>query len=737
MIRNFKRWTAGAILLAVLVAFPGLAQPPRPGSAELPVSRVVLFSSGVGYFQREGQVDGNARIDLQFHSYNINDLLKSLVLQDQGGGQISTVTYDNRDPIDKTLKSFAIDLTSNPSMGQLLQQVRGEKVEVVSYGEQGKQGQPASITGVIVSIQHHKKPVGQGQVADSEQLNLLTSDGLEGVSLDTVQKVRFLKPELEKEFRQALEVLATAHDKQKKTVSLNFLGSGKRGVRVGYVTESPIWKTSYRLSLDKEGKDNKAFLQGWAIVENTTDEDWNNVSMGLVSGRPISFQMDLYEPLYMPRPVVEPELFASLRPQTYSGDMSRPMMGGFGQGGGLGGGLGFQGRQVGGPGGGLGAIGQGLGVGGEPANKTRKKSRGEGKGNQTQQQNQHLRGIYTVESSNAEKDLSFQEGVVSAAVATELGEYFKYELEQPVSLSRQKSALIPIVNGPVETSRVSIYNEEVHAKFPLLGLRFKNTTGLHLMQGPITVFEANTYAGDGHIGDLQPNETRLVSYAVDLGTEVAPETPNPADHLTAVKAYKGVIYATHKVRHTKVYTIKNRSPHERLVLVEHPYRAELSLLKPEKPAERARDVYRFEVKAEPNKPVKLEVVEEEQRVDQLVLSNIDDETVRVFVRGTVSSAKVKTALEEALKLKEQLAQTKGEIAKEEQALQVIEKDQARMRANMERVPQTSEAYKRYLKKFDDQETEIEKRRAVIAKLQEKMEGQRKSYETFIMNLNVE
>jgi hypothetical protein len=327
--------------------------------------------------------------------------------------------------------------------------------------------------------------------------------------------------------------------------------------------------------------------------------------------------------------------------------------------------------------------------------------------------------------------------VASAAVATELGEYFKYELEQPVSLPRQKSALLPIVNGPVEADKVSIYNEAVHAKFPLMGLRLKNTTGLHLMQGPVTVFDQGAYAGDARITDLQPKETRLLSYAVDLGTEVAPEVPQPADSLTAVKAYKGILYATHKVRHTKVYTIKNRSEHPRVVLLEHPYRADLNLLKPEKPSERTRDVYRFEVKVDPGQVVKREVVEEQQRVDQVALTNSDDETVRFFVRGTVASPKVKAALEKALGLKAQLAQTQAEIRAEEEALAVIEKDQARMRANMERVPQTSQAYKRYLQKFDDQETEIEKRRATVTKLQHKADGQRKDYEAFLLNLNVE
>src|SRR5262249_17963343 len=165
------------------------------------------------------------------------------------------------------------------------------------------------------------------------------------------------------------------------------------------------------------------------------------------------------------------------------------------------------------------------------------------------------------------------------------GEYFQYQIEHPVTLSRQKSALLPIVNAPVESSRVSIYNEAVQSKYPLLGLRFKNTTGLHLMQGPITVFDTNSYAGDARISDLQPNETRLVSYSVDLGTEVQAESPNPAQSLLSVKIFKGILHGTHKIRHTKNYTIKNRSEQERVVLVEHPYQPQFTLVAPEKSSE--------------------------------------------------------------------------------------------------------------------------------------------------------
>jgi hypothetical protein len=690
-------------------ACPVFARPPR---AELPLQRIVLFSSGVGYFQREGKVDGNARIDLQFPAAEVNDLLKSMVLQDLNGGLINSVTYDSRDPVEKTLKSFALDLTNNPSIGQLLDQARGERVEVVSFGEPGHAGRPVTLTGSVVGVQRQTRPVGKDQVITIEQLNLLTDEGLHGVLLDKVQRVQFLKPELQQEFRKALEVLATGHDKQKKTVSLSFLGNGKRRVRVGYVTESPLWKTSYRLSLEEK---DAAFLQGWAVVENPTDEDWNQVRMGLVSGRPISFQMNLYDPLYVPRPVVEPELFASLRPPTYNADLSDLAKKPAGQ----------PQSETNAP-----ASPQKDSFGLEERLGRRKAGGMAGMNGQLLQKASEL-------AAARQSSLRLGEGVTTAAVATELGEFFKYELEQPVSLPRQKSALLPIVNQAVKASKISIYNEGVHPKFPLLGLRFHNTTGLHLLQGPVTVFEGDTYAGDARITDLQPKETRLVSYAVDLGTEVAPEDKPTHDDLVRVKLYKGLLETTHQQRQTKVYTIKNRSEHPRHLLVEHPIHPGWNLVTPEKPSERSRDVYRFALEAKPNQPVTLTVVEEIRLAQQVGLSNSPDENIRILLKGTVASAKVKEALAEALKRKGQLAETQQAVSVEQQALEAISRDQERLRANIQRVPPTSQAYQRYLKKFDEQETEIEGRQAKLAQLQKTAEQQRQGYESFLANLNVE
>ena len=314
-------WLAIAVAVSAAVwqfnrgqADPGDVIIGKLGTTTLPITQLVLFNSGVGYIQREGEITGDGRVDLTFPTSDVNDLLKSLILQDGGGGKIGVISYDSQDPVDKILRSFALDLNSNPTFGQILNQARGEKIEVTRQEKPGSN--PFKVTGTIVGMEVHHQAAGKDAVIDVEQLNLLTGEGMLSIPLSQVLSVRFLNETLDKEFRRALQVLAGSHDAQKKTVALHFNGNAKRQVKVGYVVEKPIWKTTYRLVLEQAGK---LFLQGWAIVENTSDDDWNNVRMVLVSGKPISYRMDLYDPLYIPRPLVEPELFASLRPPIYGG----------------------------------------------------------------------------------------------------------------------------------------------------------------------------------------------------------------------------------------------------------------------------------------------------------------------------------------------------------------------------------------------------------------------------------
>jgi len=295
----------------------------------------------------------------------------------------------------------------------------------------------------------------------------------------------------------------------------------------------------------------------------------------------------------------------------------------------------------------------------------------------------------------------------------------------------------PIVSKDVQATRVSIYNERTQPKFPLLGLKFKNTSGLHLMQGPITVFDGSSYAGDARVMDLQPNEERLLSYAVDLGTEVNPVPSSDNGRLTHVKAVKGILYTTTKVRDSKVYTIKNRNEQERLVLIEHPVRNDFKLVETDKPAETARDVYRFQLKVPAGKTGTQTVTEEKVINSSVVLTSTNDETIRHFISQPVVSKKVKAGLEQALQLRWALAKTQREIQELERQLRTITQDQARLRANLKEMPATAAAYKRYLKKFDDQETQIEKYQADIKKLQGIEHSQRKEFDDFLAGFSAE
>ena len=414
-------------------------------------------------------------------------------------------------------------------------------------------------------------------------------------------------------------MLATGHDTDKKTVTLNFLGDGKRPVRVGYIQEAPIWKTSYRLVL----KDNeKPFLQGWAIVENTTEEDWNDVDLTLVSGRPISFVMDLYQPLYVSRPRGRAGTVCLAAPADL-----RPGSGRDGE---------FRVRDA------------ADGEADRPTGRWWRTAR-RGAGSAHRPMGDMLRGGSRLTQCAAGADARARnstrcasnlgsQGVQSLAQAGDVGELFQYEIATPVTLPRQQSAMLPIVNESVKGEKVSIYNQAVQAKHPLNGLRLKNTTDLHLMQGPITVFDGGAYAGDAQIEDLQPGTERLISYALDLDTEVAPEVKRQPGATAQRQArqrraarHAASIDARSKV-HRQELGQESQEGADRVSA-----RRQLEARRrPKEPTEKTRDLYRFAVTAEPGKPATL-VIEEERTVNQQVR---DQQSRRQRDRCSTSTPKV-------------------------------------------------------------------------------------------------
>jgi hypothetical protein len=705
----FKKWLPHAALAVAAglgaVFFSGffsagLAQE-KGKAADIPVKRVVMFSSGVAFFEHAGKVEGNASVDLKFNVKDINDLLKSMVLQDLGGGRISTVSYGSREPITRTLGTFSIDLTRNPTLGDLLQQIRGEQIEIDA---------PTKVTGTILGVETRKVPVGD-QVVEEKFVNLLTTEGLRSISLGNVGRIKLSNAKLDAELRQALTVLAMGKDSEKKTVSLSFLGAGNREVNIGYIQEAPIWKTSYRLVLSD---DEKPFLQGWAIVENTTEADWDNVTLTLVSGRPISFVMDLYQPLYVTRPEVKPELYASLRPRTYEQDLASAE-GEF--------------RRA---------------ADYAPAEKAKafaEANRGlaapaaAAPGKPNDYAFGARAGLADAKAdSNYRMDL--QRGGQSVAQAADVGEMFRYQIAAPVKLQRSQSAMLPIVNESVSGEKVSIYNESQHAKHPLNGLKLKNTTELHLMQGPITVFDDNAYAGDAQIQDLQPGTERLISYAMDLDTEVAPSNKQEPQALTTVRISKGTLHTSHKHVRTKSFLVKNSGKKSKKVLIEHPLQQPWTLVSPKEPGEKTRDQYRFAVTADPGKPTTLDVKEEHTSNEQVAITNLDSNTIQYYLNATVVSEDVKKALREVIMRKAVIAQAVAKRQELERQVAVIDQEQKRIRDNMAQLPKESDLFRRYVTKFTQQEDTIEGLRTQITASLAEEQKLRQSLDAFLIGLEL-
>ncbi len=295
-----KKVLAGLLLVVFLT---GAA---CAGEAGFPLKKVVLFNSGVGYFQREGSVTGDGEIRLRFQTDQINDVLKSLSLVDLDGGQVSVVSFASKEPLSRILKSFSVNLGGNPAMLEVCRQLRGTPV-VVTVGTDTYQG-------VILGVETRDHFVDDEKIK-VPYLNLFTDkQGVRSFSLTDLSGLQFTDPDIEREIQEALKAISDSRRQDDKTVVVRYNGKDEHRLVAGYVLETPVWKTSYRLTL---ADDEKPFMQGWAIIENTQDEDWEDVSLSLVSGMPISFVQELYSALYIKRPLYEPPRRTGVAPREY------------------------------------------------------------------------------------------------------------------------------------------------------------------------------------------------------------------------------------------------------------------------------------------------------------------------------------------------------------------------------------------------------------------------------------
>ena len=676
------------VLAITIRASALLAQTSAPPTTDVPVARVMLFSSGVGYFEHAGSVRGNGTTALRFKTSQINDILKSIILQDQDGGRVGTISYPSQDPLSKTLKSFQVDITQNPSLAQLLNQLRGARVTVQSQAEK--------LTGTILGVEITRRSGERGETIETATLNLLTGANVRSIGLQSINNLALDDPQLEEELTKALAALVQARDQDKKPVTIKLSGVGDRRVRIGYVVETPIWKTSYRLLLEDKGTPSK--LQGWAIVENQTESDWNGVSLSLVSGRPMSFMMDLYQPLYAVRPTVVPELFAGLLPQVYDAatpkDKARVAM--------------------------LAAASP------APAREE-----------MAFRKSDSTRESRKLSDAMAPNSIAMDAAgsVQAMASGAKLGALFQYTVGN-VTLPRQKSAMLPIITDSIEIERLSIYNASVLSTNPLNGVRLKNTTGKHLLQGPVTVLDVNSYAGDARIDDIPPGQERLLSYGIDLDMLVDASKNTQTASVVSARVVKGMLIVERKSVATQEYAADNKSAKDKQLVIEHPIRAGWKLVDTQKPIETTPTLYRFKGTAAANKVTTLTVREELVHSEAIAMLPADVGSLIYYSRAGEIPRDVRDAIAKAIRLKQAVFDLDRQIASRSQQINDITQEQTRIRENMKTVSQGSQYYNRLLSKLNEQESSIESLQKERSTLITARDSARKDMEDYLSTLTV-
>ena len=708
-----------ALPLGLAVSGAAAAEPQARAAAksetDLPITEVLLYRSGVGAFQRNGKVDGNARLSLKFEVSQINDILKSLQVLDKGG-RVESVTYASKDPLARRLASFGVPIADEPSLAGLLGRLRGAAVRVaMPEGE---------VSGTVLGVE--PRPVSGGAGKDAQPVmhafvNLVTTKGIRSLDSTLATSFQLEDAALAEELNKALAAVAEARSERSKTVDVSVSGNGTRDVIIRYIHETPVWKTSYRLLLP-EGNEAKPpasdqfALQGWAIVENTTDSDWREVSLSLVAGRPVSFTMDLSEPLYVFRPNLPVPTVPGVLARAYE-DAMAPV------------------RQLAG-----GVAGQQTAVGEAWRKEAAEKRFARSAAPASMSAREASANMFTDAADNGRSvssDDLLNYSPSSAAKGTEAGEVFFYKVNTPITVERQRSAMIPFLTSPVGGRRVSVYNKNDRPEHPMRGVEITNASDLQLLPGPIAVYDGTVFAGDATISHLAPGEKRLLAYAVDLDLKTL-ATPAATDEITRVRIVDGVFEMTSLNRQKTAYRFDNNDKKRgRTVIVEHPKNDPYKLVGDVKPKEETPTQYRFELALDAGKSGTLEVNEEWVRSERVGLGNYAWEYLaQLNAKGKVSNG-VLDAVRTWGQKNAAVVQAEQDLAQLDERAKASAADQERISQTMQRVPNNSDVYADYMKDLKKAADESRALKAQRETVQAKVNAARKERDEYLRGLKVD
>lgn len=658
------------ILSAVCVA-GATAEPMKNFSGEdIPLKKVTLYSSGVAHYVHKGKVSGSGDIELLFSPAQINDVLKSLVVTDPGATSLA-VNYQSEDTLRKTLESLKIDISTASTLYDILKAQKGAEVELFT---------PQQITGKILSVDKNS-----AKETDSFFISLATKGGIHIIAFSDIQSFKFTDEKRNEALHTALELILDASAKSRKKLTVKIDAKGERNIGLSYVMEAPVWKASYRLDMGAD----KAAFQAWAIIDNSTDLDWKDITLTLTTGKPVGFTQNLYAPYYTYRPEVPLAIAQAAEAETFdSADMGVEY----------------------------------------------KRAAPMAKRYITLSEKAADLPETVYDEADRENYSDYFENQVEVGNA---GEMFAFTPSKSVTLERQQSTMIPLTLAALPAEKYSVFssiphNQSVNPKFCI---SIENTSGLKLPAGPITVFDGGEYAGDALLEFLPESEKRLIAYGDDI--EVTGSRREASSQtVETVKMADGIMTTSYRHVKSTSYLIKNADKKERAVIVEHIKNGGFDLTTKQALVETTANKYRFKCKAAGNTGIELKV--EESRIYQSK-QKIFDMNSNVFISYTTNSEmpeKIQKAFASIITEKEKVTAEEKTLKTLQDRQTEITKEQDRVRKNLEAVGSESQQGKAFLTKLLKLESELENLKTDIISAAERVNKAQQNFIAFVKNIKI-
>jgi hypothetical protein len=680
---SFRLPVAAITVGAILVACPVLA------ADGLELKRVLLSTGGVGYFEYEAEVVGDQTLDISVPLDQVDDVMKSIVVYDDRGG-VGEISLPGQEPLREVFRELPFGPEALGSPVDLLNALRGAEIRATGTRE---------IAGRILSVAAETARDEDGTETVRHRVSLLTPAGVRQFILEETDTLTFADETVQADLDRALAALSQLNARDRRTLSIRSTGADTRRVRVAYVVEAPLWKTSYRLTVSSDPAAETAALQGWAVLENMSGEDWNGVDLTVVSGNPVTFRQALYDAYYVERPEVPVEVLGRVLPgidkraRDLDGIASEAPMESY-----------AEAMPAPPPSAAADMAAPHMAMAGAPAPLGRAQ--------------------------------------VTAAQSTEATAQVVFHLPEPVTVERGRSLLVPIVDRAVPAETVDLYQAEVQPDHPLAAVRIDNDGETGLPPGVLTLYQSDaasglvTYVGDARLGALPAGEERLLSFAVDQAVTVEQEREDTGT-ISRARLVDGVLTLTRTQQSHLRYTVTGAAREDRTVLLDGPKYDGWTLVSPPKDTVSVvGDHYRLRTVLPAGKTTTVDLVQEQPYDEVVDLADARPDLIGAYAEAREIPADLRAALARLATRLAAIADRQAETDRLQARLAEIGQEQARIRSNLESVPENSDLYQRYIGKLGSLETEIEETQSRHATMEQALAEARKRYREEVRRLSL-